>query len=127
MCQICPDGLGTTMEGEVLTAFDVCRFLIYVHERKEGTQACLQRFCQLDRSAKRFCLLRPRPPRAAIARADEAGTQSCGEQQLTIVVRDRLSESRPWRRGVQSRQFLSRRFCWLWHCLNLGYWIAGAA
>ena len=41
VCQICPDGLGTTMDGEVLTAFDVCRFPVYVHERKEGTQACL--------------------------------------------------------------------------------------
>ncbi|EMS63162.1 hypothetical protein TRIUR3_35305 [Triticum urartu] len=48
VCQICADGLDTMMDGEVFTACDACHFpvwhpgLLLVHERKEGTQACLQ-------------------------------------------------------------------------------------
>jgi hypothetical protein len=46
VCQICGDGVGTTAEGDVFTACDVCGFPVcrpcYEYERKDGTQACPQ-------------------------------------------------------------------------------------
>jgi hypothetical protein len=46
VCQICGDGLGTTTEGDVFAACDVCGFPVcrpcYEYERKDGTQACPQ-------------------------------------------------------------------------------------
>ncbi|KAK3145727.1 hypothetical protein QOZ80_3BG0256610 [Eleusine coracana subsp. coracana] len=46
VCQICGDGVGTTAEGELFTACDVCGFPVcrpcYEYERKDGTQACPQ-------------------------------------------------------------------------------------
>ncbi|KAG2632850.1 hypothetical protein PVAP13_2NG127200 [Panicum virgatum] len=46
VCQICGDGVGTTAEGDVFAACDVCGFPVcrpcYEYERKDGTQACPQ-------------------------------------------------------------------------------------
>ncbi|KAK3148996.1 hypothetical protein QOZ80_3AG0211520 [Eleusine coracana subsp. coracana] len=46
VCQICGDGVGTTADGELFTACDVCGFPVcrpcYEYERKDGTQACPQ-------------------------------------------------------------------------------------
>ncbi|KAL5218261.1 hypothetical protein ABZP36_018945 [Zizania latifolia] len=46
VCQICGDGVGTTVDGELFTACDVCGFPVcrpcYEYERKDGTQACPQ-------------------------------------------------------------------------------------
>ncbi|XP_062212779.1 probable cellulose synthase A catalytic subunit 2 [UDP-forming] isoform X2 [Phragmites australis] len=46
LCQICGDGVGTTADGELFTACDVCGFPVcrpcYEYERKDGTQACPQ-------------------------------------------------------------------------------------
>uniref|UniRef100_J3LTZ3 Cellulose synthase n=1 Tax=Oryza brachyantha TaxID=4533 RepID=J3LTZ3_ORYBR len=46
VCQICGDGVGTTADGELFTACDVCGFPVcrpcYEYERKDGSQACPQ-------------------------------------------------------------------------------------
>jgi hypothetical protein len=46
VCQICGDGVGTTADGELFAACDVCGFPVcrpcYEYERKDGTQACPQ-------------------------------------------------------------------------------------
>jgi cellulose synthase A len=45
-CQICGDGVGTTADGDLFTACDVCGFPVcrpcYEYERKDGSQACPQ-------------------------------------------------------------------------------------
>ncbi|KAH7661749.1 Cellulose synthase (UDP-forming) protein [Dioscorea alata] len=46
VCQICGDGVGTTVDGELFVACDVCGFPVcrpcYEYERKDGNQACPQ-------------------------------------------------------------------------------------
>ncbi|KAM0849918.1 hypothetical protein ACQ4PT_053427 [Festuca glaucescens] len=46
VCQICGDGVGTAVDGELFAACDVCGYPVcrpcYEYERKEGTQACPQ-------------------------------------------------------------------------------------
>ncbi|MQL79100.1 hypothetical protein Taro_011537, partial [Colocasia esculenta] len=46
VCQICGDGVGTTVEGDIFVACDVCAFPVcrpcYEYERKDGNQSCPQ-------------------------------------------------------------------------------------
>ncbi|CAA6667327.1 unnamed protein product [Spirodela intermedia] len=46
VCQICGDDVGTTVEGDVFVACDVCGFPVcrpcYEYERKDGNQSCPQ-------------------------------------------------------------------------------------
>lgn len=46
MCQICGDGVGTTVDGDIFVACDVCGFPVcrpcYEYERKDGNQSCPQ-------------------------------------------------------------------------------------
>lgn len=46
VCQICGEDVGTTVDGELFVACDVCAFPVcrpcYEYERKDGNQSCLQ-------------------------------------------------------------------------------------
>ncbi|PIA48393.1 hypothetical protein AQUCO_01400774v1 [Aquilegia coerulea] len=46
VCQICGDTVGTTVDGELFVACDICRFPVcrpcYEYERKDGNQSCPQ-------------------------------------------------------------------------------------
>lgn len=46
VCQICGDGVGTTVDGDIFVACDVCGFPVcrpcYEYERKDGNQSCPQ-------------------------------------------------------------------------------------
>lgn len=46
VCQICGDGVGTTVDGDLFVACDVCGFPVcrpcYEYERKDGNQSCPQ-------------------------------------------------------------------------------------
>ena len=46
ICQICGDDVGTTVEGDIFVACDVCGFPVcrpcYEYERKDGNQSCPQ-------------------------------------------------------------------------------------
>jgi cellulose synthase A len=46
VCNICSDSVGTTAEGDVFAACDVCSFPVscrcYEYEHKDSTQACPQ-------------------------------------------------------------------------------------
>ncbi|KAJ6841154.1 putative cellulose synthase A catalytic subunit 8 [UDP-forming] [Iris pallida] len=46
VCQICGDGVGTTADGDLFVACDICGFPVcrpcYEYERKDGNQACPQ-------------------------------------------------------------------------------------
>jgi cellulose synthase A len=46
VCQICGDGVGTTLDGDLFVACSVCSFPVcrpcYEYERKEGNQVCPQ-------------------------------------------------------------------------------------
>ena len=63
MCQICGDGVGTTAEGDVFTACDVCGFPVcrpcYEYERKDGTQACPQCKTKYKRHKGKFTVPSP--------------------------------------------------------------------
>lgn len=46
VCQICGDSVGTTVDGDLFVACDVCGFPVcrpcYEYERKDGNQSCPQ-------------------------------------------------------------------------------------
>lgn len=77
-CQICGDGVGTTEDGDIFVACDVCAFPVcrpcYEYERKDGKQTCPQ--CKT-----KYKRLKGSPPVRGEEQADERDADNASQDQ----------------------------------------------